>query len=33
MENTKQEQTDEQTCEYCDGIPAEECSGYKCWER
>ena len=20
-------------CEYCEGIPMEDCSGYKCWIR
>ena len=22
---------DKQYCEYCEGTPIQECSGYKCW--
>jgi len=34
MEKIETEQeTTEEVCEYCDGVPLSECTGYKCWER
>ena len=31
--NSNEDRSDRLFCEYCEGVPVKECSGYKCWIR